>query len=41
MKGIIAAIMAIAVLWMADIELNDARYSDATGRAIMSYLGQD
>jgi len=40
MKGIVAAIIAIAVLWMADIELNDARYSEATGRAILSLIGK-
>ena len=40
MKGIVAAIIAIVVLWIADIELNDARYSEATGGAIMSLIGK-
>ena len=40
MKGIVATIIAIAVLWMADIEFNNARYSDVAGRAIMSLIGK-
>jgi hypothetical protein len=40
MKGIVAAIVAIVVLWIADIELNDARYSEATGGAIVSLIGK-
>jgi hypothetical protein len=40
MKGIVATVIAIAVLWIADIELNDGRYSDVTGRAIMRLIGK-
>ncbi len=28
MKGILAAITAIGVLWVADLEMNNGRYSD-------------
>jgi hypothetical protein len=34
MKSIVAICMAVVFLWVADIELNDGRYSDVTGRAI-------
>jgi hypothetical protein len=34
MKGIVVISMAVVFLWVADIELNDGRYSDVTGRAI-------
>ena len=40
MKGFVATVIAIAVLWIGDIELNNGRYSDATGRAIMSLIGK-
>jgi hypothetical protein len=40
MKGIIAAIIAIGALWVADIELNDGRYSTVANRAIMSLIGR-
>jgi hypothetical protein len=38
MKGIVAICIAVAALWLADIELNDGRYSDATGRAMVSLV---
>jgi len=38
MKGIGAICMAVAVLWLADIELNDAAYGDATGRMMLSLV---
>jgi hypothetical protein len=40
MRGIVAAIIAIGVLWAADIEFNNGRYSDVIGRAIMSLIGK-
>jgi hypothetical protein len=38
MKAIVAICVAIATLWLADIELNDGRYSEATGRRIVGLL---
>ena len=40
MKGIIAAGVAVAILWMVDIELNDGRYSAPVQRAILSLIGR-
>jgi hypothetical protein len=38
MRAIVAICVAIATLWLADIELNDGRYSDATGRRIVGLV---
>jgi hypothetical protein len=38
MKGIGAAVVAVAVLWMADIELNGGRYSEVVQRAVTTLL---
>jgi hypothetical protein len=38
MKAIVAICVAIATLWLADIELNDGRYSEATGRTIVGLI---
>ena len=40
MKGIGAAAVAIALLWMADIELNGGRYSEVIVRAVTTLLGR-
>jgi len=40
MKSIVAICMAVVFLWVADIELNDGRYSDVTGRAIAGLVGK-
>jgi hypothetical protein len=40
MKGIIAAAIAIAILWTADVEFNDGRYSGALLRAVESLIGR-
>jgi hypothetical protein len=40
MKAIVAICVAITALWLADIELNDGRYGDVTGRTIMSLIGK-
>jgi len=40
MRGIIAAIIAVGVLWIVDIKLNNGRYGDVTARAIMSLIGK-
>jgi hypothetical protein len=40
MKGIVVISMAVVFLWVADIELNDGRYSDVTGRAIVGLIGK-
>jgi hypothetical protein len=34
MKEFVAICMVVVFLWVADIQLNDGRYSDMTGRAI-------
>jgi hypothetical protein len=39
-KAVVAICVAVTALWLADIELNDGRYVDATGRAIMSSIGK-
>ena len=38
MKSIVAICVTLAVLWMADIVLNDGRYGDATGRTIVGLV---
>ena len=40
MKGIVAAALAIAVLWIADIELNGGRYGEAIEHAAAAVLGR-
>jgi hypothetical protein len=40
MKAVVAICVAVTALWLADIELNDGRYGDATGRTIMSLIGK-
>jgi len=40
MKSIVVICMAVVVLWAADIELNDGRYSEVTGRAIVDLVGK-
>jgi hypothetical protein len=40
MKAIVAIWVAFTALWLADIELNDGRYGDVTGRTIMSLIGK-
>ena len=39
MKGIAAAALAVAVLWIADIEFNSGRYTEAIERAAATALG--
>jgi hypothetical protein len=39
-KAIVAICVAVTALWRADIELNDGRYGDVTGRTIMSLIGK-
>jgi hypothetical protein len=38
MKGIGATVVAIAVLWIADIELNGGRYGEVIERAVATLL---
>jgi hypothetical protein len=38
MKGVVAISVAVVALWLADIKLNGARYSDATGRTMVSLV---
>ena len=40
MKGIVAIGVAVGVLWLADIQLNDGRYSQVVERAFMSLIGK-
>jgi len=40
MKSIVVICMAVVFLWVADIELNDGRYSDVTGGAIVGLVGR-
>jgi len=40
MKAIVAICVAFTALWLADIELNDGRYGDVTGRTIMSLISK-
>ena len=40
MKAIVAICVAVAALWLADIELNDGQYGDVTGCTIMSLIGK-
>jgi hypothetical protein len=40
MKGIVAICVAVFALWLADIVLNDCRYSDATGRTMAGLVGK-
>jgi hypothetical protein len=38
MKGAIAVAVTVAILWIADVELNGGRYSDAILRAVNSLI---
>ncbi len=38
MKGFIAAFIAIGVLWLVDVQLNDGRYGDVVKKAVTSVL---
>jgi hypothetical protein len=38
MRRVMAAATAIAILWMADIELNDGQYGEAIERAVVTIL---
>ena len=40
MKAVVAICVGVTALWLADIELNDGRYGDVTGRTIMSLIGK-
>ena len=40
MKGIVAAAVAIAMLWVADVEFNGGRYSGAVLRAVENLIGR-
>ena len=40
MKGIVATGIALAILWIADIELNGGRYSTTVLRAVESVIGR-
>ena len=40
MKAIVAIYVAVIALWLMDIELNDGRYGDVTGRTILSLIGK-
>jgi len=39
MKGIIGALIAVAILWAVDSQLNNGRYTDAVRQAVQSITG--
>ena len=40
MKDIIAACIAVGVLWVVDVELNDGRYGEVVKKAATSILSR-
>lgn len=40
MKGVIVAFIAIGALWVADVVLNDGRYSDVVERGLFTLVGR-
>ena len=38
MKGFIAACIAVGVLWVADVELNNGRYGDVVKKVVTKVL---
>jgi hypothetical protein len=40
MRGTAAICVAVGVLWLADVLLNDGRYEDVVERAIISLIGR-
>jgi hypothetical protein len=38
MKGVLAACIAVGVLWAVDAEINNGRYGDVVKKAAMSIL---
>jgi hypothetical protein len=40
MKGIIAACIAVGVLWVVDVGLNDGRYGEIVKKAATSILSR-
>jgi hypothetical protein len=38
MRGILAVLIAAAILWAVDIELNDGRYTEVIKKAAMSVV---
>jgi hypothetical protein len=40
MRGIVAVGIAVGVLWLADVFLNDGRYGQTVERAMMTLIGR-
>jgi hypothetical protein len=40
MRGIVAIGVAIGVLWLADVLLNDGRYGEVIERGMMTLIGK-
>jgi hypothetical protein len=40
MKGIVAIGVAIGLLWLADVFLNDGRYAQTVEKAMMTLIGK-
>jgi hypothetical protein len=40
MRGFIAALIAIAILWAIDLEMNNSRYTNVIKRAAFSLIGR-
>jgi hypothetical protein len=38
MRAIVAACIAVGVLWAVDVEMNGGRYSDVVKKAVVSVL---
>jgi hypothetical protein len=40
MKGLVAGLIAAAILWAADVELNGGRYTAVIKQAALSFVGR-
>jgi hypothetical protein len=40
MRGFIAALIAVAILWTIDLEMNGGRYTKVIKRAAFSFVGR-
>jgi hypothetical protein len=40
MRGLIAGLIAAAILWTLDVELNDGRYTAVMKQAAFSFVGR-
>jgi hypothetical protein len=40
MKGLIAGLVAAAILWTTDVELNDGRYTDVIKQTVVGFVSR-